>query len=494
MISIRFLKFVLLFILFSALVLPNFVLNLPFQVFALQKSKEFEQEESLEEICQQIINQGQQDFSKEEYQALLKKCQNFYEEQIAEIEKDISKTSAKKKTLENKIYTLNKKIKNLSYQIYQSNLVIKDLKVKIKDTESSIQKTSLTIEKSKEKLADILRTINEKDQKSIIEILFSEEDFSNFFDDIVALEQLSDKNKELLEDIKTLKASLMKQKQSLNEEKIDLENTVQIQNFQKKESAKIKKEQEQYLSITNQEYQKKLKEKEEAEKRAAAIKAKIYQLIGIRKEITYKEALKVAKYAASQIGIRPALLLGILSQESAIGRNVGQCYLKNPSTGAGVVAYNGKAVKRVMNPKRDVPHFLRIIKEINKEKGLSLDPFKTLVSCPMKFGWGGAMGPAQFIPSTWILYKDRIKEKTGLSADPWDIRDAALAASIYLKDGLNKYGSEGRAVQAYFCGRPKNTYWCRWYQRNVLYLAKCHQQFIDNGSMSLKCQEDIGLR
>jgi peptidoglycan hydrolase CwlO-like protein len=492
MMFFRFSKIILFFIFISALILPIFIFGFPPKIFASQKLGG--EEGSLEKTCQGIIDSGQQEFSKEKYQALLKECQDFYEKQIAQMEKDVSKTGAKKKTLENKIYTLNKKIRKLSYQIYQSNLVIKDLKVKIKGTEGSIQKTSSTIEESKNKLSNILRAINEEDQKSTIEILFSEDNLSGFFNNLVALERLSDKNKELLQDIKTLKTNLVRQKQSLDEEKTGLEQTVQIQTFQKKENARVKREQEQYLSITNQEYQKKLKEKEEAEKKAAAIKAKIYQLVGVRKEVTYKEALGIAKYAASQIGVRPALLLGILSQESAIGRNVGQCYLKNASTGAGVVAYNGRVVNRVMKPSRDVSPFLKIIKEINSEKALNLNPFKTLVSCPMKFGWGGAMGPAQFIPSTWVLYKDRIKEKIGISPDPWDIRGAALVASIYLKDGLNKYGSEGKAVQAYFCGYPKNSYWCRWYQKNVLYLAECHQNFIDKGTMPLRCQEAVGLK
>jgi membrane-bound lytic murein transglycosylase B len=469
----------------SALILPIFIFIPPSKIFA---------EDNLEARCQEIIDKGQQNLSKDSYQSLLKKCQSFYEDQVNQIKKDINETGMKKKSLENEIYILDKKIKNLNYQIYQSNLVIKDLGVKIKDTENSIRETSLNIESLKNKLSGILRVINEQDQKPLIEILFSENSISDFFNDIVSLERLNNKNKELLDDIKALKANLVEQKQSLNEEKAGLEQTVSIQSIQKQEKTKVKREKKYYLSITEEEYQRKLREKKEAEKKAAEIKAKIYQLIGVRKKVTYQEALKIAKYAAFQIGIRPALLLGILSQESAIGRNVGQCYLKNTATGAGVVAYSGKKINRVMKPSRDIPPFLRIIEEINKTKRLSLDPFKTLVSCPMSFGWGGAMGPAQFIPSTWVLYQNRIKEKNGGLADPWDIGDAALAASIYLKDELNKYGAEGKAVQAYFCGYPKNSYWCRWYQKNVLYLADCHQNFINTGSMSLACQEAIGLR
>jgi len=303
---------------------------------------------------------------------------------------------------------------------------------------------------------------------------------------------ISSKNQELLKEIKTLKSYLEGQKESLDEEKGDLERVVTIQTLQKQESESTKREKDYFLGLTEAEYQKYLKEKEEVEKRAAEIRARIFELIGVREVVTYEEALEVAKYVASQIGIRPALLLGILSQESSIGKNVGQCYLKNPSTGEGVVAYNDKRLSRVMNPTRDVPHFLETIKELNSVKGLGLDAFETLVSCPMSFGWGGAMGPAQFIPSTWSLYyKDRVETLIGTIADPWDFRDASLAASLYLKDGINKYGSEGKAIQSYFCGSPRNTYWCRWYEKNVLKLAQCHQGFINNGIMSSGCESLI---
>ena len=91
------------------------------------------------------------------------------------------------------------------YQIYQSNLIIKDLGVQVKDTEASIGKTTLKIEDSRELLSNILRTIYEEDQKSLLEILLSEETLSGFFENLMALETLNLKNQELLEDIKNLK-------------------------------------------------------------------------------------------------------------------------------------------------------------------------------------------------------------------------------------------------------------------------------------------------
>ena len=429
-------------------------------VFLLPNFRSFA-EENLEEICQwEKIKEKPENLSEDDYESLLRKCQVYYQEKSEEIEGDITKTKQEKNTLQNKIYILKNKIKSLDYQIYQGNIMIGDLGTQIKDTGLSINKTDLEIENIKQNLANILQLRYEEDQVSQLEILLREENLSDFFDNLMALEALNLETQDLLKNIKNLKSSLETQKQSMDEEKDDLENIVTIQLLQKQESAKTKDEQEYYLGLTEQQYQKQLKEKQETEKKAAEIEARIFDLIGIPEAPTFGEALELAKYVEGITGVRPALLLAVLTQESNIGKNVGQCYLKNSSTGAGVVAFSGTKISRVMKPTRDVKPFLSITKELNR------DPYNTLVSCPMSYGWGGAMGPAQFIPSTWILYRGKVKEITAKPADPWDIKDAFLAAALYLKDygaGKQTYASEFNAVLSYFAGPS----WYKSYYKNI---------------------------
>ena len=258
------------------------------------------------------------------------------------------------------------------------------------------------------------------------------------------MEEISARNKELLQNIKNLKLYLENQKQSLDEEQDDLKGQITIQTLQKQESDKLKKEQEYFLKLTEAEYQKQLKEKIDVEKTAQEIRSRIFELIGVPEAPTFGEAYEIAKFASAQTGVRPALLLAVLTQESNIGKNVGQCFLADPQTGDGTGAKTGNKISRVMSPARDVPVFLEITRELGR------DPYNTLVSCPMSYGWGGAMGPAQFIPSTWKIYKDRISQVTGQSADPWNIKDAFLAAAFYLSDYDST--SELNAVLSYFAG------------------------------------------
>ncbi|OGZ27677.1 MAG: hypothetical protein A2365_03465 [Candidatus Nealsonbacteria bacterium RIFOXYB1_FULL_40_15] len=435
-------------------------------------------QEDLSKTCEiSAIESSCKTLSSADCRKLLEKCESYYANLSSEIAEDLSKTGEEKKTLQSKISSLQKKIQNLNYQIKQSNLIITDLTIQIGDTELSIEKTNEKIEEQKKNLSAVLRQINEEDQRPIVEIMFAEDNLSGFFDNVVALERLNLKGKEFLSTIKMLKGNLEGQKTSLDEEKGDLERMVEIQTLQKQESDKAKKEQEQYLKLTEQEYQKYLSQKQEVDKKASEIRARIFDLIGVSKAPTFGEAYEIAKQVEQLTGVRPAFLLAILTQESNLGKNVGQCYLKDPATGSGIVIKSGKVVSKVMSPTNDIKHFLTITQELGR------DPYATPVSCPMSYGWGGAMGPAQFIPRTWIIYRERLAEINGKPADPWNIRDAFLAAGLYLSGyGAKKQNYEGElnAALSYFAGpgwyqsKNKNVY-LRDYGYPVMALTKQYE-------------------
>lgn len=131
-----------------------------------------------------------------------------------------------------------------------------------------------------------------------------------------------------------------------------------------------------------------------------------------------------------------------------------------------------------MKPERDQAPFQQITTD------LGMDPDITPVSCPMKdskgrqVGWGGAMGPAQFIPSTWMGYKDRVAAITGKMANPWDIRDAFIASALKLRaGGAGTVEGEWAAAMRYFSGGTNTRY--RFYGDNVVKTANEYQADID---------------
>ena len=409
------------------------------------------------------------------------------EAELLKIDEDITKTEKEKKTLQNQIYILRKKIEKLELQIQQSNVMINDLGLQIEDTEASIKQTSLKIEDSRQKLANILQTIYEEDQKSLIEILASERTLSGFFDNLIALETLNLKSRELLENIKNLKSSLEVQTQSLDEEKTDLERVVKIQTLQKEESESTKKEKDYLKNKTEAQYQQYLKEKQELEKRAAEIMARITQLTMPGTEVpkSKEELYELASWAGNLTKVRPALILGLIEVESALGTNVGQCncagqpYCRHPDIG----------YKQVMGSSQ-WDAFLKITKE------LGLNSTTTPVSCYVEGGMvqmGGAMGPAQFMPNTWLNlgYKARVESITGVvPANPWRARDAFLAAGLYLADNgadTQIRTNEMGAATAYLCGTTIMTSRCRraggvWYTNTVMDKAKGWQEWINEGT------------
>jgi len=409
------------------------------------------------------------------------------EAELLKIDEDITKTEKEKKTLQNQIYILRKKIEKLELQIQQSNVMINDLGLQIEDTEASIKQTSLKIEDSRQKLANILQTIYEEDQKSLIEILASERTLSGFFDNLMALETLNTKSRELLENIKNLKISLESQRQSLDEEKTDLEKVVTIQTLQKKESESVKKDKDYLKNKTEAQYQQYLKEKQELEKRAAEIMARITQLTMPGTEVpkSKEELYELASWAGNLTKVRPALILGLIEVESALGTNVGQCncagqpYCRHPDIG----------YKQVMGSSQ-WDAFLKITKE------LGLNSTTTPVSCYVEGGMvqmGGAMGPAQFMPNTWLNlgYKARVESITGVvPANPWRARDAFLAAGLYLADNgadTQIRTNEMGAATAYLCGTTIMTSRCRraggvWYTNTVMDKAKGWQEWINEGT------------
>lgn len=432
-------------------------------------------------------NTGCPNLSNADCRALLEKCATYYDQQSASIAEDMTKTAQQKNTLQNQVSSFKKKIQNLELQIKQSNVMVKDLSLQIGETETSIDKTSVKINDSQIQITNILQSIYEEDQKPSIQILL-EGNLSDFFGNLAYLESLNSQVSGLLENTRDLKSYLTGQKDKMDGEVGQLQKTIALQSLQKQENEQNKKEQEQYLKLTEAQYQQQLKDKQEAETKASKIKAQLFQMLGVSKVPTFGEALEVAKTAANMTGIRQAFLLAIISQESAIGKNVGQCVLVDTATGTGKRISTGATVIRVMKPSRDIPPFMQITASSGR------DPYKTPVSCWIPAyvsgspsGWGGAMGPAQFIPSTWNLFTDRLRALLGSAPDPWGVKDSFTAAGLYLSDlgaSAQTATAESRAASRYYGGSSA-------YARSVANRASCIQTFIDSGTMSTGCQNLI---
>jgi len=424
--------------------------------------------------------------SDEKCQEELNQCLEFYEQQSDYYEGKVSETQTEKKTLENKVSVLRNKINKINSDIYTSNLMIKDLNIQIGDTKESIIATSDEIGQSTERLSELLRLIEEQDRRSLLEVMLSEEELSDFFDELAALEALSLRNQELLTDIRALKGHLEDEEGNLSDEKQEFEYAVVAYEIQKDRSQQLKSEEESLLKKTKGQeelYQQHLKE---TEAKATEIRKSIFQLAQVSEDDapTQEEAYKIAKYVEGVTGVRAALILGLIQVESAMGKNVGQCNC----SGRSYCTYPDIGWDKVMNPNQ--PYQRTAFKQIIEELGLDIDA--TPISCSVSGGkvqWGGAMGPAQFMPATWMSYKSKITAITGEPANPWRVRDAFLAAGLYLKAfkaDTQILQKEIGAVTAYLCGTTYMTTRCEqgggyWYRNLVIKNASQWEDWIDQG-------------
>jgi len=377
-------------------------------------------------------------------------------------------------TLKGDVAYLTSQINALKVKIKARGLVIAQLKVDITDKTNTITSLLEKINREHESLAQLLRNTNEFDNENLVNLILSDNSISNFYSDLESYNSIKQAIKSSVDIINGVKKQTEVAKQDLEKKQnAETDAKAELESTQKKVT-QSEADKKALLAISkNKEatYQQLAAQKKiQADK----IRSALFSLAGISQKIEFGTALTYANEVKSKMGVDPAFLLAILTQESNLGANVGQCYLTNPDTGAGVGKNTGTAFSNVMHPTRDVPVFLSITND------LQFNAFQTAVSCPIAGikGYGGAMGPAQFIPSTWQIFADRLKAILSYEANPWSPRDAFMASGMYLSD-LGAVGTSTSAQNKAACkyyGSGGST--CS-YSRSVMALKAKIQANID---------------
>lgn len=371
-------------------------------------------------------------------------------QEIAGLNNTIGGLKKEGSSLSSDIKLLKENTDRLTALIKRQSALVARLGESITEKSQTVKKLGQSIDRGKQSLAQLIRKTNELDQLGLMEVLLSGQDLSDFFLDLDSFDALRAGLKNSADALKSAKAAnqiaqdkLEKQQANEVDAKASLERNKRIVQSNEAEKNRL-------LNITTNKEKEYAKVLADRKKRAAEVRAALFALRDTG-EISFGKAYDYAVSVSAKTGVRPAYLLAIFQQESSFGKNQGSCYLKNSATGAGVSVKSGNVFAKVMNPSRDVPPFLTITQALGR------DPWNTLVSCPQEVGWGGAMGAAQFIPSTWMLFEDRITKALGTNvADPWLARDAFMAAGIYLSDlgaKSSSYSAERDAACKYFSGR-----------------------------------------
>ncbi len=393
------------------------------------------------------------------------------EQQIVQYEKELAATKAQKNTLANKINQLKKQQATLQLQIKATSLKIDALSNELDDTQADINNRRQQIDNLRRQMSGYILLIRQFDDIPWWYRLATSPTLADVFQEFEIYSQMLRRLQDLLKEINLAKLELEHRQDELAKQQDDAQNLLNIKTLQQSKLTSSVKTQNTLYQQTKGREANYTNIITDAKRQANEIRNRIYQLLNVSTQITFGQAAQIAEWVANQTGIRPAFLLAILTQESNLGKNVGTCNRSGDPP--------AKSWRVIMKPERDQQPFLQITKE------LGMDPEVTPVSCPMRdkngkqIGWGGAMGPAQFIPSTWLGYRDKVSRLTGKTANPWDIRDAFVAAAIKLRnDGADgSRQGEWNAAMRYFSGSTNAKY--RFYGDNVMALADGYQEDID---------------
>lgn len=397
------------------------------------------------------------------------------ERQIAEQEITIAEYRKQKQTLEKELSSLNAKIKQLNLQLKATTLTLDKLGTEIKENEGRVMTAEDRLAMTKSALSKLLQQLYEADRTNLFNILLQSEKLSDFVGGVNDLMAVQSDLSVTIAEVTALRDELLEEREQLALRRNDVEALKTYQAAQKANIEETKQRTNTLLVETKgqeSKYQEILKQTRQS---AAEIRSRLFELLG-GGEMTFEEAYKLARLAEQATDVPASLVLAVLDRESRLGQNVGRCDYET-----------------AMHPTRDKPVFLAIIETLGLQSNLATGLLK--VSCPIRSdgAFGGAMGPAQFIPSTWALYagyekngsswiynasRDRIAKVTGsVPTSPWRNSDAFVATALYLKDAYdsqscidysNQIPSESEMLRRR-CAAAKYYAGGRWYTYRFAY-------------------------
>lgn len=362
-------------------------------------------------------------------------------------------------TLEGEIGRLNASIKKEEGGIELRTNAIGNISQEIETRKAEVARLERLEEKRREDLGHALQSYAEADSSSLLEILLEGATLAESVDRVETISQLEGGIALEVDALGALAHTIEERVNYLAEKREEEQQLRRVQELARQELERNRQREKNILQQTRGEEKRYRELLTKSQVSAQAIRQQIYVLEGVGVSLKFEDALRLAEYVSSLTGIRPAFLLAVLQKESRWGEKQG--------TGNW---------RQDMHP-RDHDAFLAITKE------LGVNPDTMPVSKKPWYGWGGAMGPAQFIPTTWVAYKAEVARLTGHNPpNPWNISDAFVAAGVKLgKAGANKRtpDQEWRAAMIYFAGGNWQNKSYAFYGDSVMEFAETLQEQIN---------------
>ncbi|MCK4799552.1 lytic murein transglycosylase [Candidatus Parcubacteria bacterium] len=429
--------------------------------------------ESAEDDSEEI-NVEEVNGKKEELKEEIKKV----EEEIKKVNTELKSTQQKTRTLKREISIYNNKISKNELEIKETKLTIEEAEMEIGEIKKKIEEGEIKKEEYKESLRNLIKLLYIYEQDSVLEVLIAKDNFSDFLNGVDAIESVKDEVFESIVNLKNQKEDLSLRNEELIEQQEEKGQLIQIRAYQNESLSGLKVQNNELLDITKGEEKQFQQLLAENKNILPSLRAQLYDLQSLGQKIEIDDAFSAAERIGSMIGVRPAYLLGILKVESNLGKNTGSgnweddmygCYIRLSKI------YSSREAHYIKRAETEKNAFFSIINR------LDLDPMSVRVSKEPTYGCGGAMGPAQFIPSTWLAYESRVSNVTGhYPPNPWNLTDAMGAMAVKVSDipGVigGDYNSEYEAAGRYLGGRNWRSKGLFFYPNKVMLYAGLYEE------------------
>lgn len=394
------------------------------------------------------------------------------EQEAGVLDVELQSVQVEKRSLDSEKKTLDTEIRRRELEIKRLTLVLKKTASEIQEKTSGITVLTQKIGRSRRAIAAGLFSLYTYDHYNPLTMILGYGKISEFFNSVESLTRVQATIQATLDDFKNDQEFLAKEKEELEEFKEEQQGLHSLQEVERRFLAQKKKEKEELLRLTKGKeaiFQQLLTSKK---RDLATLKTQLFYLE--KTGVTAENAIRFAELAAQRAGIRPAFLLALLEVETgkqfedgviSVGTNLGTGNWKRDLYDC----YRSIGKKSAAESEKTA--FFKITGALN------LDPDKMPVSRRPSYGCGGAMGPAQFLPTTWLRFEKRVAELTGHNPpNPWNVEDAFTASALFLADSgarSQTVAGESRAARTYLSGSPScKRYICNVYANRIAALAR----------------------
>ena len=254
------------------------------------------------------------------------------ERQILTQQRLVEDKQIERQSLERDLTIIESEISRAQLGIQARSIAITQLSDQIGEKAVVLQILEERLNRQQQSLADLVRKSAAFDDISLVEVMLSKNNFSEFFSDFAQYQAIKESLNESMTVLSEIRSDTDEQKNFLEDKQQTEAEMKIIQELQKKEIEQKEHAKEKILTVTKgeeAEYQRLLQSQQQT---ASELRNALFELLGGGGGISLPDAVDLAQYASGKTGVDAAMILAILEQEKNLGSHLGSCLFSDSSS------------------------------------------------------------------------------------------------------------------------------------------------------------------